>query len=90
MNLHVHLVERLLHALDLSGCFFDERLSMARISSKFCNLGFWSKARPQEAKGVEFLEPLAVEHVTLAAGHVASVSCIDEQDLEPTFLEKLV
>ena len=37
------------------------------------------KASPQEPKGVQLLDPLAVEDVTLASGHSLDVAGVDEE-----------
>jgi hypothetical protein len=78
MKLHVHVIERLLHPLDLSCAFFDERLSMTRIGPQLSDSGSRPEARSKQAKRMQFLQPLAIQDVALASGHVASVSCVHE------------
>ncbi len=48
----------------------------------------WPERGVEQAHGVQELQPLAVLHVALAAGHVAHVLGVDQADLESTGLQQ--
>jgi hypothetical protein len=89
VELQVHQGHRLLHALDVGRAFFDKDRAVTHERPDGGDLGVWSEAGSQEPEGVELLEPLAVDDVSLATRYAFDVTCVDEQDFEATLLEDL-
>ena len=78
----IHLDEGLLHPLDLRGGQLDQGGAVPQIGPQRDDAGGGAEAAAQQAVDVEVAEPLAVGHVTLAAGDVADVAGVDQQYLE--------
>jgi hypothetical protein len=89
VQLHVHLVERLLHAQQV----FATRAHQALAMSHQRTHGTHRRRRPErgveQTDRVQVLQPLAVLHVGLAAWHIFDVASVDQADLQPPRLQHL-
>src|SRR5579862_362592 len=90
MYLQVHLLERLLLALDLLGTALRQALAMTPVGAQLYYIGRREEAAAQETKGMELAQPARVPDVALASGHVTGMAGIHERDLETGVLEHLV
>jgi hypothetical protein len=88
-QLQVHLHQRLLLMLHGAGLGAQECMALARKGAQ----GHHAVARPegasQEPVAVQLLQPLAIEHIALAAGDVLHVAGIDQEHLEAARAEQL-
>ncbi len=82
MDLEIHLIERLVNVLDMPAALAHERVAMAPERAHAAHLGRRTESRAQQTNGVEVLQPLAIHHVGLAAGHVLHVAGVDQADLD--------
>ncbi len=82
MQLHVHLVEGVVHLPDLVGRLRHQGLAKTGQAAHRANRLGRAKTRPQQAHPVQILQPLAVEHIAFAAGHVPDVPGIDQHHLQ--------
>src|SRR5712691_8205192 len=69
-QLEIHLLERLLHVLDVVRGVADEHPALPQIAAQYADLVGGPKGGGQQPEGMQLLDPLAVQHVRLAAGHV--------------------
>ena len=90
VELEVHEHHRLLHALDVGGGGFDELVAMPHQGAEGGDRGVGPDAPTQQPKGVQLLEPLAVEDVGLAARDAFDGSGVHQQDLESVCFQNLV
>ncbi len=88
-QLQVHFDERLLHALRVNAGLLDERLPMAQIASEPDDGIAWPETAAQQPDNLQFAEPFAVRHVTLASRHVLDVMSIHELHVETAGLQHL-
>ncbi len=88
-QLQVHLLEGLLHVLNMVGGVGHEHRALAEIAAQHADLVIGPEGGGQQAKGVELLDPLAVEDVGLAARHALQLPRVDESDLEAALAEEL-
>ncbi len=86
----VHLPQRLLHVPDAIGRLGDQALALTQIGPQRHQRLRRPEGPAQQAIAVQLLQPLAVQHVALAAGNVAHVTGIDQHHLQPAPLQDLV
>jgi hypothetical protein len=89
VELEVHLLEGLVDMLDVLSAGAQEHGTLAEEASKDNDLVGRAEGAIEQAEGVELLDPLAVEDVSLAARDVLHAAGIDEADLEVAFFEDL-
>jgi len=90
VELEVHEHHGPLHALDAGAGGLHELVAMAHQAAQGCDGGVGPEAPPQETKGVQLLDPLAIEDVGLAPGNSLDVSRVDQEDLDSPLFEDLV
>jgi len=87
VDLQVHLGQGFVDVLHVGGSHLDQ----GRLVTQHRPHGRHSFGRvegaTQKPHGVEVLEPLAVQHVGLAAGHSPQVTGVDQAHLDPPLLE---
>ncbi len=89
MQLQIHLVQRLLHALDMRRGRLDQALTMPEQRAQTADVLRRPKRGGQQAACVQILQPLAVGDVRLPTGHVFHVVRVDEAHLKPARFEDL-
>jgi hypothetical protein len=89
MKVQVHLRERLLHVLHVPCGRFDQHVPMPQIGPQGADLVRRPERSAKQSHRVQVLQPLAVEHVALAAGHVLHVAGVDQADLKSPRLQDL-
>jgi hypothetical protein len=89
VELEVHLLEGLVNVLDVLGAAAQEHGALTEEASQQGDVGGRAEGAIEQAEGVELLDPLTVEHVSLAARDVLHATGIDEADLEEAFFEDL-
>ncbi len=89
MQLHVHLVERLLHAQQVLAAGAHQALAVAHERAHRADRGGRPEGCVEQAHAVQVLQPLAVLHIALASGHVLDVAGVDEADLKAVVLQDL-
>ena len=67
----------------------DQHRPMAEQTAQRAHLGVRAKGAAQQAQTVELLNPLAIEHVALATGHMPEVPTIDQKNFEAARFEDL-
>jgi hypothetical protein len=90
VELKVHEHHGLLHALDVGGGGLDELVAMTHQAAESGHGRIGPKASAQEPKGVQLLDPLAVEDVALASRNSLDVAGVDEEHLDAALFEDLV
>jgi hypothetical protein len=90
MNLNVHQCQCFVHVLHVRIRSTHEHLAMSHVAAKFDDLRSGSKARSEQTKGMQLLQPLAVEHIAFTTRHVSDMLGVDEQDLEVPLFQDLV
>ena len=86
-QLHVHLHERLLHALDLRRGALDEGRPVPQIGPQCHDLVRRPEAPPQEPHDVQVAQPLRVRDITLTPRHVLHMPRVDQAHLKAAGLE---
>jgi hypothetical protein len=89
-ELQIHLHERLRHALDTAAGQLDQRLPMPEISAERDDRVGGSKTAAEQPDDVEVAQPLTIEHVAFARGHVFEMARVDQQDLEAAGLQQFI
>jgi hypothetical protein len=89
MQLHIHLSERFLHALNVNACTADQVILLANVASEHTDLVVWTKRGRKQSVAVELLEPLTVKHIAFTPGQRLDMMSVDEFDLEAAHLENL-
>jgi hypothetical protein len=72
-QLHVHLNQYFLDALDRAGGFGDQIAAMPPQRARGSNFVARLKAAAQQPEGVQLQQPLTFLHIALSAGHVLGV-----------------
>ena len=89
-ELDVHLLQRLLHVLDVVRGVADQHLPLPPVAAQGQHRVGRAERRAEQAVGVQPLDPLAVEPVGLGPGPaVAGLAGLDEEDLEAAGFEQL-
>lgn len=82
------MIERLVDMLDVPAGVTHERVALAPERTHAADFGGGAKCAAQQSDGVQVLQPLAVHHIGLAAGHVLHVAGVDQAHLDPGFLQQ--
>lgn len=82
MQQNVHLLQRLLHVLDLFGSRVDQIAAMAHIAADLADAILRAERPVEQTKRVQLLDPLAILQVRLAARHMTDPARIDQQHLQ--------
>ena len=90
VQLHVHLLERLVHELDLPRAGLDDPLAVPPVRAQGGDVLGRPEGPGQESVAVKLLAPLAVIHVRLTAVHASGLPPIEEERLDAGVLEYLV
>ena len=86
-QLQIHLQQRLLHVQDVRGAMLDQGGAVTEQTAQGAHLGIGSKRAAQQAQTVQLLNPLAIEHVALATGHMLEMPTIDQKHFEAARFE---
>jgi hypothetical protein len=78
-----------LHVLDMVRGIGHEHRALAQVAAPNADLLLGPEGGGQQPEGVQLLDPLAVQDVGLAAGHVLELSWVDELDREASLTEQL-
>src|SRR5690606_33958860 len=89
MQVQVHLVEGLLHVLDMPGGGAHQHVAAPQVAAQHADLIGGAERGVQQADRVQVLQPLAVGDIGLATGHGLHVAGVDQADLEAAGLEHL-
>jgi hypothetical protein len=76
-ELHVHLDQRFLHALNRAARVRHQIASLPPQRSRDTDLFVWLETVVQQTEGVQFQQPLAFLNIALAAGQVLGVTGVD-------------
>ena len=87
LELHVHLGQRLLHMLDMVGRVFHQHRSLAQVATQASDLPVGPEGARQQSVGVQLLQPLAVQHVGLAPGHVLDAPGVHQHHRKAPFFQ---
>lgn len=90
VQLQVHRRQRLLHVLDRGGGVIEQALTLAQVGAQRGDVARGMKAAPQQAVGMQRLEPLGIVDVGLAPGDVFDVARVGHDHADATGLEDLV
>jgi hypothetical protein len=89
MNLKVHLVQRLLHVLQMNRGHLDQAVAMTPQTAEGTDLLIGAKRASEEPHRVQVLQPLTIRHVALSTRHVFYVSGIDQASFDAVLLQNL-
>ncbi len=87
MDLHVHLVERLLHPLDATTAFGDEVGHLPLQCSETADRLGGAERPSEQTTAMKELDPLAVAEVGLSSRDVVKLPGVDENDFQAARLE---
>ena len=87
LELHVRLGQRLLHMLDVMRCVLHQHGPLPQIAAQASYVPVGSEGSRQQAIGVQLLQPLAVQHVGLAPGHVLDAPRVHQHHLKPPLFQ---
>src|SRR5262249_4534221 len=88
-ELDVHLLEGLLHVADMVRGVPHQHGTLAKITAQHADLIVGPERPGQKPKGMELLDPLAVEHIALSPRHVLQPARIDQLHLKTTLGQEL-
>jgi hypothetical protein len=86
-KMQIHLIQRLLHVVDVGRGHLHPTLAMPRQRSYGADFLLRSIRRPQESNGVQELQPLTVGYVGAPARNVLYMGCIDQAYLEAALFQ---
>jgi len=89
-QLEIHLLQRLLHVLNLTGAALDQVVAMARQGAQGADVFGGTKGCLKQAVGVQLLNPLAVQDIRLATRHLLEVPRVDQVDTKAFGLEQVI
>src|SRR6516164_2226254 len=89
MNLQIHLIQRLLHVLEVDGGQLNQVVSMPPQRADGADFLVGAERTAQKTYGVQMLNPLAVFHVGLSARHVFQVLSVDQAGLDLPLFQDL-
>jgi hypothetical protein len=89
MNVQVHLIQRLLHMLQVNGRNLDQTVPVPPERTNRTDLVIRPKRSPKETNGVEVLQPLTILHICFPPGYIPDVLSVDQHDLDAPFLKNL-
>ena len=90
VQLQVHVGQRLLHVLHVGCRVLEMPLADAHVGAQRRDLTSRPEAGPQQAAGMQALQPLGVVDVTLAAWHGFAVTRVGKHDNQATVFQYLV
>jgi len=82
VQLHVHLLEGLLHVLALHAAQTHQVVAIAQVGTQDADVVGRTKRGVEQTKAVQALEPWAVLDVGLAPGNILDMPGIDQADLQ--------
>jgi len=88
-QLDVHLLQGLLHVLDLSCARLDHAVAMSYQRAHCANVFGRTEGGAQQPIRVQLLYPLAIQNVGLFARNVLEVARVDQIDFKPALLQHL-
>jgi hypothetical protein len=77
------------HVLDVMCSMRYQHGALAQIAAQHADLLLGAKGAAQKPVGVQLLQPLTVEHITLASRHVLNLARIEQPDLEAALHQQL-
>jgi hypothetical protein len=81
----VHLLQGLLHVLNMLGGRGEQHLAVTQVATQHAHLGVWTEGPGEQPVGVQALQPLAIEPISLGPSRSAlGLTRIDQEDLHPT------
>lgn len=89
VQLQVHLVQRLLHMLNVNRSHLNKAISMSYDRPHCAHRLVWSKRWFQKTNRVQILNPLAVNDIAFPAWNIPNMSSIDHENVETTLLQNL-
>ncbi len=90
MQQQVHLLESLLHMLNVFRRCLHQHFFLTQITAQHADFFRRTKSLHQQSIGMQFLRPLAVQHIGLAARNILDPPRINQIDLEAALFENLV
>ena len=87
LELHVHLCQRLLHVLDVMRSVLHQHGPLAQVAAQTPDVRLGTEGSRQQTVGVQLLEPLAVQDVGLATGHVLDAPGVHQHHPKAPFLQ---
>ena len=85
--MQVHVRQCFLHVLDLTSGILGQRVALTPIGAHGGHVLRRHKGPAQQPEGMQLPEPLAVQHVRLAARHMLDITGIDQDHLEARRLQ---
>ena len=73
--------------LDMLGRVFHQHGPLPQVAAQASDLPLGPEGAGEQAVGVQLLQPLAIQHVGLAAGHVLDAPGIHQHHLKASFLQ---
>ena len=67
----------------------QEGRPVAQVRPQGSHLGIGTERGPQQAQAVQLLNPLAIEHVALAARHMLEMPTVDQIDFQAARFQQL-
>jgi len=89
-QLEIHLLQRLLHVLNLAGAALDQIVAMPGEGAQRADIFGGTKGGLEQAVGVQLLNPLAVQNVGLATGHLLEMPRVDQVDAKVSGFEQVI
>lgn len=89
VNLQVHLVQGLLHVLEMKSGHLNEVVTMAPQRTHSADLIVRTEGAAQESDGMKVLYPLAILNISFSTRHVLDVMGINQAHVELAFLQDL-
>jgi hypothetical protein len=90
MDLDIHLIQGLLHVLNVLAGELHQCLPVAQHRAKGADLLFRTEGALQQPDRVKVLQPRRMAHVALSAGHVFVVAGVNQIDLDAALLQHLI
>ena len=87
LELDVHLCEGFLHMLDMVGLIFHQHGSLPQVAAQAPDIRLGTEGSGEQAVCVQLLQPLAVQDVGLAPGHVLDAPWVHQHHLKTPFLQ---
>ena len=89
MQLHIHLLKRLLHVLTLDAARAHQLIAVAQIRAQDAHRIDRAKRGVEQSVTVQTLQPLAVQHIALSPRHILDLPGIDQPHLKTPALQHL-
>jgi hypothetical protein len=85
----IHLLQGLLHVLNMHAGRLGEHLSLPQVAAQHTEVIGWPKGSGQQTKGMQLLNPLTIEYIGLAARDILNVPRIDQLYFEASTIKQL-